>query len=63
MSLLIEGVSVAYGARQIVHGVSLPALPAGSLVALVGPNGAGKSTLLRALAGLERMRGGLSLDG
>lgn len=63
MSLLIEGVSVAYGARQILHGVSLPALPAASLVALVGPNGAGKSTLLRALAGLERMRGGLSLDG
>jgi iron complex transport system ATP-binding protein len=63
VSLLIEGVSVAYGARQILHGVSLPALPAGSLVALVGPNGAGKSTLLRALAGLERMRGGLSLDG
>ncbi|CAI3809652.1 Iron(3+)-hydroxamate import ATP-binding protein FhuC [Pseudomonas sp. MM221] len=63
MSLLIEGVSVAYGARQILHGVSLPTLPAGSLVALVGPNGAGKSTLLRALAGLEQMRGGLSLDG
>nr|WP_232967590.1 MULTISPECIES: ABC transporter ATP-binding protein [Pseudomonas] len=61
--MLIEGVSVAYGARQILHGVSLSALPAGSLVALVGPNGAGKSTLLRALAGLERMRGGLSLDG
>ncbi|MES3708683.1 ABC transporter ATP-binding protein [Pseudomonas putida] len=63
MSLLIEGVSVAYGAQHILHGVSLPALPAGSLVALVGPNGAGKSTLLRALAGLERMRGGLCLDG
>ncbi|MBK5010504.1 ABC transporter ATP-binding protein [Pseudomonas sp. S60] len=63
MSLLIEGVSVAYGARQILHEVSMPAFPAGSLVALVGPNGAGKSTLLRALAGLERMRGGLSLDG
>ncbi|WP_060481662.1 ABC transporter ATP-binding protein [Pseudomonas sp. NBRC 111119] len=63
MSLLIEGVSVAYGARQILHEVSMPAFPAGSLVALVGPNGAGKSTLLRALAGLERMRGGLNLDG
>ncbi|MBK5006036.1 ABC transporter ATP-binding protein [Pseudomonas sp. S32] len=63
MSLLIQGVSVAYGARQILHEVSMPAFPAGSLVALVGPNGAGKSTLLRALAGLERMRGGLSLDG
>ncbi|MFK3772143.1 ABC transporter ATP-binding protein [Pseudomonas sp. NPDC089406] len=63
MSLLIDQLSVAYGSRQILHGVSLPALPAGSLVALVGPNGAGKSTLLRALAGLERMKGSLSLDG
>ncbi len=63
MSLLINEVSVSYGARCILQGVSLPALPAGSLVALVGPNGAGKSTLLRALAGLERMSGALGLDG
>lgn len=63
MSLLIEQLSVAYGARQVLQHLSLPALPAGSLVALVGPNGAGKSTLLRALAGLERMKGSLSLDG
>lgn len=63
MSLTLDDVAVAYGARQILHGVSLPALPAGSLVALVGPNGAGKSTLLRALAGLERMSGTLDLDG
>ncbi|MDF0731485.1 ABC transporter ATP-binding protein [Pseudomonas entomophila] len=63
MSLCIEGLSVAYGARTIIPQLSLPALPAGSLVALVGPNGAGKSTLLRALAGLERMKGALTLDG
>ncbi|CAM3703417.1 Fe(3+) dicitrate transport ATP-binding protein FecE [Pseudomonas reidholzensis] len=63
MSLLINDLSVAYGARTIISGLSLPALPAGSLVALVGPNGAGKSTLLRAIAGLERMKGALSLDG
>ena len=63
MSLSIDHLCVAYGARQILHGVTLPALPAGSLVALVGPNGAGKSTLLRALAGLERMQGTLRLDG
>ncbi|WP_110992739.1 ABC transporter ATP-binding protein [Pseudomonas sichuanensis] len=63
MSLSIDRLSVAYGARQVLHQVSLPALPAGSLVALVGPNGAGKSTLLRALAGLEPMQGSLTLDG
>lgn len=63
MSLLINDLSVAYGARTIIHNVSLPALPAGSLVALVGPNGAGKSTLLRAIAGLERMQGEISLAG
>ncbi|HDS1735378.1 ABC transporter ATP-binding protein [Pseudomonas sp. BP8] len=63
MSLLINDLSVAYGPRTIITGLSLPALPGGSLVALVGPNGAGKSTLLRAIAGLERMKGSLQLDG
>lgn len=63
MSLLIDELCVSYGSRRILHGVSLPALPRGSLVALVGPNGAGKSTLLRALAGLESMTGTLRLDG
>ena len=63
MSLSIDAVSVAYGARSIIRDLSLPDLPSGSLVALVGPNGAGKSTLLRALAGLERMKGRVSLDG
>lgn len=63
MSLLINQLSVAYGRRTVLQELSLPALPSGSLVALVGPNGAGKSTLLRALAGLEPMQGSLSLDG
>ena len=63
MSLSIDTLSVAYGARSIIRDLSLPDLSTGSLVALVGPNGAGKSTLLRALAGLERMKGRVSLDG
>ncbi len=63
MSLSINALCVCYGSRPVIHNLSLPPLPSGSLVALVGPNGAGKSTLLRALAGLEPMKGGLSLDG
>lgn len=38
-------------------------IAAGEFVGLVGPNGAGKSTLLRALAGLSRGGGSLTLDG
>ncbi|MFS0828776.1 ABC transporter ATP-binding protein [Pseudomonas phoenicis] len=63
MSLSIDELYVAYGARGVIQGLSLPPLPSGSLVALVGPNGAGKSTLLRALAGLEPMKGSVTHDG
>lgn len=55
--LSIHNANVSYGRRQIVHDLSLPTLPPGSLTALIGPNGAGKSTLLRAVAGLEKMQG------
>lgn len=63
MSLSINALRVAYGSRTVIHNLSLPPLPSGSLLALVGPNGAGKSTLLRALAGLEPMKGALTLEG
>ncbi|AVE07579.1 iron ABC transporter [Pseudomonas palleroniana] len=55
--LTVQHANVSYGRRQIVHDLSLPTLPHGSLTALIGPNGAGKSTLLRAVAGLEKMHG------
>lgn len=55
--LRVQHANVSYGRRQIVHDLSLPTLPHGSLTALIGPNGAGKSTLLRAVAGLENMQG------
>lgn len=55
--LSVHNAQVSYGRRQIVHDLSLPTLPHGSLTALIGPNGAGKSTLLRAVAGLEKMQG------
>jgi ABC-type Mn2+/Zn2+ transport system ATPase subunit len=57
MALDVEGVSLRYGSRDVVAGVSL-AIPEGTLAALVGPNGAGKSTLLKAIAKLVPLAAG-----
>jgi len=55
--LRLENVSVAYGARPALDGVSLE-VGAGERLAVLGPSGSGKSTLLRAIAGLEPLSGG-----
>jgi iron complex transport system ATP-binding protein len=56
-------ISVCYGAREVIAGVSLSAQP-GHLIAIIGPNGAGKSTLMRALNGAKEItRGEVRLDG
>ncbi|MEW6769004.1 MAG: ABC transporter ATP-binding protein [Pseudomonadota bacterium] len=61
-SLTIQNLSVALGARTVVHHVSA-SLKGGHLVALAGPNGVGKTTLLRAVAGLIPSNGDIRLDG
>jgi multiple sugar transport system ATP-binding protein len=53
----IRGVTKAYGAVQVVHGLDLD-IADGEFVVLVGPSGCGKSTLLRMIAGLEEITGG-----
>jgi iron complex transport system ATP-binding protein len=61
--LELRGLCLAYGPREVLHGVDLT-LAAGERLALLGPNGAGKSSLLRAISGLVRPSGGsVSLDG
>src|SRR6478735_6652792 len=56
-SVTISNVRKAYGATQVIHGVSVD-IPDGEFVILVGPSGCGKSTLLRMIAGLENISGG-----
>jgi ABC-2 type transport system ATP-binding protein len=56
-SILIEGLTLAYGEQRVLDGLSLR-VPAGSITALLGGNGAGKSTTLAALLGFVRAQGG-----
>ena len=58
----IQNVSKRFGAVQALDAVSLE-LPPGSQVALVGTNGSGKTTLLRAMCGLLRVEGRITIFG
>jgi thiamine transport system ATP-binding protein len=49
----VDDVSVRFGERTVLDGVSLH-VGDGEIVAVLGPSGAGKSTLLRVVAGLLR---------
>src|SRR5438552_210337 len=51
--LEIEGLSVSYGQRRALEGVSLR-VREGEIVTLLGANGSGQSTELRAISGLVR---------
>ena len=54
----VINVRKAYGAHEVVHGVSID-ISDGDFVILVGPSGCGKSTLLRMIAGLESITSGV----
>jgi len=51
-AISIRNLRVAYGEREILHGVTFD-VPAGETVVILGGSGSGKSTLLRTLVGLE----------
>ncbi len=48
--LEIDGLHVAYGKVEALHGPSIT-VGAGQIVSVIGPNGAGKSSMLNAIAG------------
>ncbi|HEY8559289.1 MAG TPA: ABC transporter ATP-binding protein [Pyrinomonadaceae bacterium] len=61
--LEVQNISIGYGDRAVVEGVSL-ALRPGGIIALLGANGAGKTTLLKSLnGGLPLAKGAILLDG
>ena len=61
--LRADDISVTYGQRHAVRGVSFE-LHSGRIVALLGPNGAGKTTLIRSLNGtVPTSAGRIELDG
>ena len=59
--LQVQGLSAGYGAFLVLRGLSLEVRP--GLTVVLGPNGAGKTTLLKALNGLIRRQGVVTLDG
>ena len=56
-AIALDRVSKRYGAREVVHAITL-AVRAGESLALVGPNGAGKTTLMKMILGVTRPSGG-----
>jgi lipopolysaccharide export system ATP-binding protein len=61
--LKVRGLQKSYGARQVVHDVSLD-VASGEVVGLLGPNGAGKTTSFYMIVGLVPSEGGeILLDG
>lgn len=61
--LRVRGLQKSYGARQVVHDVSLD-VASGEVVGLLGPNGAGKTTSFYMIVGLVPSEGGeITLNG
>ena len=61
--LMVNSLSVRYGRRPVLAGICAGPFPHGAVCAVLGPNGSGKSTLLRAMGGLLRATGTVTLDG
>ena len=59
--LRLENISVAYGAKKILQGITF-SLKHGEILVIAGESGSGKSTILKAIDGLLG-KGGSITDG
>jgi polar amino acid transport system ATP-binding protein len=60
--LNVENLCCKFGDSEVLSGVSL-AIANGEIVTVIGGSGAGKTTIVRALCGLEKYDGEVSVDG
>ncbi len=60
--IMARGLGKSFGSTRALHDVNL-SVDSGRIVGLIGPNGAGKTTALKALVGLTRFEGELSVLG
>jgi len=60
--IVARGLTKSYGATHALNDASF-SIGAGRIVGLIGPNGAGKTTALKAVLGLARFQGELSVLG
>ena len=60
--IAVDQVTKKYGRLIAAHNISMRVNP-GEIAILLGPNGAGKSTLIKAVCGLLRFSGNISING
>ncbi|GGW42481.1 ABC transporter ATP-binding protein [Streptomyces lucensis JCM 4490] len=60
--LEVRGLHAGYGQARVLQGLDF-SVARGEVCAILGPNGAGKTTTLRALSGMVRGRGSVTLNG
>ncbi|HWQ27636.1 MAG TPA: phosphate ABC transporter ATP-binding protein PstB [Dehalococcoidia bacterium] len=60
--LRTEGLSVWYGQKQALDGITL-SIPRGKITAIIGPSGCGKSTLIRVFNRMNDLIPGFRLEG
>ncbi len=59
--LTIKNLNVYYGKKKAVSNISFTITP-GEIVGLIGPNGSGKTTIMKAILGIAKSTGQISLD-